>query len=105
MAEKKDDVLEVPEFDEEQFVRDTRKGSLVSLLSFGFGIIMAAVSRFIRDFASFPPAFIVGLFAIVLLVLFLNRRYEMKAMDWFSAGGIYALTWMCFWILFTNPPF
>jgi len=105
MAENKDDVLEVPEFDEEQFVSDTRKSSFVALASFGSGFIMAIVSRFIRDLIGYEPAFIIGLFAIALPVLFLNRRYEMKAMDWFSAGGVYVLTWICFWVFFTNPPF
>ncbi|MDY6985050.1 MAG: hypothetical protein SVE93_01405 [Candidatus Thermoplasmatota archaeon] len=105
MAEKKDDVLEVPEFDEKQFYNDTKKGTFVALMSFGFGLLMSAVSEVVHYFAGFPPAFIIGLFAIALLMTILKSRYNMKAMDWFSAGGVYMLTWICFWVLFTNPPF
>jgi hypothetical protein len=106
MAEKKSDELEVPEFDERQFVEDTKKGSYLALMSLGFGILMAVVSEAINRLTlQFPLAFIIGLFAIAILIIILRPKYDMKPMDWFSSGGIYVLTWICFWILFTNPPF
>jgi len=76
-----------------------------SNFSFLLGLAMSVVSRIIWQFVGYPPAFIIGVFAIAILVALLRNRFEMKAMDWLSSGGVYALTWISFWLLLTNPPF
>jgi uncharacterized membrane protein AbrB (regulator of aidB expression) len=106
MADKKSDKKsEAQEFDEAKFVEETEKGTKITIFSFLLGIAMSVVSRIIWQFVGYPPAFITGVFAIAILVALLRNRFEMKAMDWLSSGGVYVLTWISFWLLLTNPPF
>ena len=108
MAEKKT-TEKLPEFNEEKYVNDTIKGAKISILSFLYGIVVAVLSRLVwGTYASpegYPPAFILGIFAIVPLIAYLKNKQQMKTMDWFSSGALYFLTWMAFWIIFVNPPF
>ena len=97
--------FKIPDFDEDAYIRTTGKGVRIATFAFLYGIAMAVVSRMVWGFWGYPPAFIIGLFAIVLQMSYLNKKEEMTPMDWFSSGALYILTWICFWILFTNPPF
>jgi 4-hydroxybenzoate polyprenyltransferase len=95
----------IPDFDEDRYIKDTGRGLRIATFAFLYGIVIAFVSRVLWGFWGYPPAFIIGLFAIVLQIAYFRRREEMKPMDWFSSGALYVLTWLGFWILFTNPPF
>jgi hypothetical protein len=97
--------FKIPDFDEDKYIQDTGRGLRIAAFAFLYGIVIAFISRVLCGFWGYPPAFILGLFAIILQIIYLGRREEMKPMDWFSSGALYVLTWICFWILFTNPPF
>lgn len=105
--------FEIPEFDEEEFIAGEKRKAKTYFLSFGFGILMAAVChlawRGIDSGLRWPLTFILAVcaigFLVKLLQLFDIDISEFGKKEWFGSVAFYFFTWLAIFILSVNPPF
>lgn len=100
--------FEMPEFDEEEYLRKEIRETKTLFITFIFAAIMGVVSFGLR-FIDLATSILVGLIAIVFLrhiyPLFKINTSLMEKKQWGTNLIFYIFTWLLIWIILTNPPF
>lgn len=113
--DKKEDEyeFEMPKFDEKEFIEKEKKKAKTYFISFGFGIIMGIISRFL--WVNISPGLRWGLtfllavcsigFLAKVLQIFNVDISKFGKKEWLGSIAFYFFTWLAIFILSINPPF
>ncbi|MGQ9582538.1 MAG: HYR domain-containing protein [Thermoplasmatota archaeon] len=98
-----------PPFDERRFYRTELEAAKAALLAAGWGLAVALISTGLLaltgDFLFGAGAGVAAVFLIKPILDLSGVSYE--GWDWTKAGGTlvsFALSWLAFWVLLSNPP-
>lgn len=111
MAKKKkkeEEELELPEFDEVEYMHREIAGTRASIAAILFAVPIALVSFLLTKMEVPIIAFFFGLvsafFLKWVLPLFRVKVENFKRRDWLGHGATFFFTWLAFVILLLNPP-
>jgi hypothetical protein len=104
------DVIELPEFDEAEFMRNDIESTKAALWSILYAVPAAGVAYGITVGAGAPViALGVGILLLFglryLLPILRVRTAAFKRRDWLGHAATYFFSFLAFWILLMNPPF
>jgi len=104
--------FKLPEFNEEEFIKKERRNTKVAILTFVFGLIIGAISRFLwagmNESIRWPLIFLFALFMIPFfykIVISIADTTDYTRKNWLTLYGSYLLTWVVVLTILVNPPF
>lgn len=107
---REDVEFQLPEFDEDTFIRQEVRDARLGLITLGYAVVAAVVTRAMQVAVdNLGMAFLLGLaLAYVLKPLFQFTGADLEelgAKNWLGLGAIYFFAWLGFWTLLMNGPF
>ena len=107
------DEIELPKFDEKEFLRRERRKAKTAFVASIFGFFIAIICHFVwrsvDESIRWPLCFFFAIASIGFMAKILEfLKVDIKAFsrkEWFGSIAFYILTWLAIFIVSINPPF